>query len=90
MEPPRHLVLFCQQSLDHVLRLAGFSDVQNVICPSPLPFITGASEAIRRGLRVEDDLALSYMQRLGVWMGRLRQAVDPRCKEFLTIVAMKR
>jgi len=89
LEPPRHLVLFTEQSLIKALNLAGLNCVQRVSRPSPLVWMTKANEAIRQGLPNEADIKLSLAQRLGVWADRLREVLDPRLKEFLTVIGTK-
>jgi hypothetical protein len=51
--------------------------------------MTKANEAIRQGLPNEADIKLSLAQRLGVWADRLREVLDPRLKEFLTVIGTK-
>jgi 2-polyprenyl-3-methyl-5-hydroxy-6-metoxy-1,4-benzoquinol methylase len=89
LEPPRHLVLFNANSLRIVLERAGFRKTVFLSGSSPLLSMTQASEKIKRGIPIEDDLPLTAAQNLAVTKGRLRQALWARSREFLTVTAFK-
>lgn len=89
IESPRHLVLFNQHSLKNALFVAGFRKIKNQSGPRPMLSITKASEAIKQGLSIDDQIHLSLAQRWIVRKNELIQALLPGCKEFLTIVAHK-
>lgn len=89
IEPPRHLVLFNATSLRLALERARFKKIVNKTGSSPLQSMTKASEAIRRGISIEQDVPLSAAQNRMVFFGRMRQALFPRTREFLTVTAFK-
>ncbi len=89
LEPPRHLVLFNQNSLTTALNRVGFSSIQSKAGPSPLLSMTKSSEAIRHGLPSAHDAQISFAQKCKVMTGRILQAVFPHSREFLTVVARK-
>lgn len=89
LEPPRHLVLFNQQSLENALARAGFGVVAHKTGSNPLRSMTIASEAIRRGIPLDEKLSLSSTQNWSVITGRLRQTLSPKIREFLTVTAYK-
>lgn len=90
LEPPRHLLLFNQRSLLTALLAAGFTSVERKGGKNQLPWITWASEAIKRGQRVGSDIPLSKTQRLLILKNVLLQAIAPSKREFLTVGALKK
>lgn len=89
LEPPRHLVLFNRSSLTNALATADFIAIQNKSGPRPLLTITKASEAIKQGRRIDDDIRLSLARRWAVRINELQEALHQNSKEFLTITASK-
>ena len=89
LEPPRHLVLFNQHSLKKTLFIAGFRKIKNQSGPRPMLSITKASEAIKQGFSINDEIYLSLTQRWTIRKNELLQAFLPECKDFFTIVAHK-
>lgn len=90
LDPPRHLVLFNRSSLTKALTEAGFIAIQSKSGPRPLLSITKASEAIKYGRRIDDDIHFSLLQRWTVRKNELQEALLPESKEFLTIIASRR
>lgn len=89
LETPRHLVLFNPNSLKLAFERAGFQTMTGKTAENPLQYMTKASEAIRRGISIEQDVQLSVAQKRMVFFGHIRQALLPRTREFLTVVAFK-
>jgi hypothetical protein len=48
-----------------------------------------ASEAIRRGVSIDERIELSVAQKFGVLIDHLHQSLTPRSREFLTAAARK-
>ena len=89
LDPPRHLVLFNQGSLTKALTDANFIAIRNKSGPRPLLSITKASEAIKKGDRIDDGIRLSLMKRWIVRKNELQEAIFPASREFLTVMASK-
>ena len=89
LEPPRHLTLFNQYSLKKMLFATGFNAIQKKSGPRPLLPITRASEAIKHGLSIDHDIQLSLQKKWTVKIGELWEALFPKYREFLTLVASK-
>lgn len=89
LEPPRHLIIFNPKSLKATLESIGFKECVNKKDENPLLSMTKASEAIRRGLSINQDIYLSAIQKFAVITGRLQQVIFPEKKEFLTMTAQK-
>jgi 2-polyprenyl-3-methyl-5-hydroxy-6-metoxy-1,4-benzoquinol methylase len=87
LEPPRHLVLFSRQSLAKALIASGFAHIERRSAWNALIWLTMASEAIKRGLPIENDIQLSSAQRWMLRKNRFLQSIFPSCKEVLTVVA---
>lgn len=90
LEPPRHLMLFNQQSLTLLLNKAGFQRIEIMPHNPVIPTVFGASEAIEAG---EDPWTQA-----GKWASLLQHqwktyreaaAKDPMKREFLTVAAIK-
>lgn len=90
LEPPRHLVLFNARSLRASLVAAGFARVETMPDTSPLLFMTVASEALKRGMNAESEIRLPFGLKVSLRIDQLRQSLSPACREFLTVVALKR
>lgn len=90
LEPPRHLVLFHWDSLEHLLREIGFGEIQRRPRPAVYPTLAAKSRAIQHG---EDPEALGpapWLRRFADSVRAGKTLVDRRGCEFITLVATKR
>lgn len=89
LEPPRHLVLFNRRSLRLGLSSAGFDRIEDRTTCSPLTGMTKASEAIKRGQLIDDEVPLDSAQKWRLRTHKFVAAINPARREFLTLVAFK-
>jgi SAM-dependent methyltransferase len=88
LDPPRHLTLFCVDSLNTALKQVGFTGLQQRWRGLSVFEVLPASEAIRDGL---DPRAASRGGKppLREIVAELREMLSPRKREFLTYIAIK-
>jgi 2-polyprenyl-3-methyl-5-hydroxy-6-metoxy-1,4-benzoquinol methylase len=89
LEPPRHLILFNPRSLAIALEYAGFRMINSKMGSNAVRLMNEASEAIRRGVSIDERIELSVAQKFGVLIDHLHQSLTPRSREFLTAAARK-
>jgi 2-polyprenyl-3-methyl-5-hydroxy-6-metoxy-1,4-benzoquinol methylase len=88
LEPPRHLTLFCVDSLKSALTQAGFTRLRQYWRGLSVFDVLPASEAIRDG---HDPQAISREGKppLREIVAELHEMLVPRKREFLTFIARK-
>jgi 2-polyprenyl-3-methyl-5-hydroxy-6-metoxy-1,4-benzoquinol methylase len=89
LEPPRHLQLFNQTSLNSALQTAGFVGIRTVSGPQPLVSLVKASEAIKSGRHIDERIRLPLSRRWLIAIYDVLEGVFPARREFLTKVATK-
>lgn len=90
LEPPRHLVLFTRDSLVAAMHRAGFRDVHDYAQPSGIvKALYAMSDNIRRRRDPAGSVNSTPLFRLAVAIDTLRERFDPRCREFIGVIARK-
>lgn len=88
LEPPRHLALFCRDSLKAALTRAGFSGIEQRWRGLSVFDVLAASEAIRDG-RDPQTASRGGKPPLREILAELHEMLAPRKREFLTFIAHK-
>ncbi len=89
LEPPRHLVLFNQNSLCGALQSVGFKKIMAVSTLNPIVLMAKTSAAIQKNLSIEYDLKLTIDARIKIAIDYFIQKINPDRKEFITTIAIK-
>jgi 2-polyprenyl-3-methyl-5-hydroxy-6-metoxy-1,4-benzoquinol methylase len=88
LEPPRHLSLFCVDSLQTALKQAGFTEIEQRWRGLCVFDVLPASEAIRDG-RDPQTASRGGKPPLREILAEFQEMLAPRKREFLTIIARK-
>jgi 2-polyprenyl-3-methyl-5-hydroxy-6-metoxy-1,4-benzoquinol methylase len=89
LEAPRHLVLFCENSLHRLLGRVGFVAVERVRRPSAFHSLYNSSLAIQIGVEGTPPVRPVF-PRLEATLSTLRALARPQYREHLTTIARKR
>lgn len=90
LEPPRHLVIFNEQSLRMALDRAGFINVQVIPQPSPCYGVYAMSRRMEQGLDPYVDSPIPAILRVEIEIARFIEMLRPLRKEFLAMTAIKK
>lgn len=88
LEPPRHLVIFGWESMEVMLRHAGFTLERRLTRLDVFPVLSAKSRAIAAG-DDPNDFAVSMFDRVGGVLVSLRTRFDHKRSEFITLLARK-
>jgi SAM-dependent methyltransferase len=91
LEPPRHLVLFNNNSLQKALDDAGFIDIEHKVCPAQAAWFYQSSLRISRCQDPYDSSAssLPLTLRLAARIADLRAAANTSCCETIVMMAKR-